>query len=796
MRGTGELKTRRAGAGWLVSILAAGALLVGPGAEAQEGTTRDALRQGLAALRAKVQKARDAGHQTLYAEIPLRVGTKFVEKDWDSGKIAEVRPDWAAYLMRQIEYESSQLDAMLAGKPNPREVPSIPDYADLVKKDRYFHVDGKPILIVTTGNSGGERGDPRYAGPGGLYALDLPAQGATRWDYKNYPIWELYQNDPKSHRVYNRGWCGHIIKDRYSLGGQEGECVISLDYAPMREAIRRTLTLRAERFRKSARFKRSKVLAAYWEFAYQNYDEPSKIKWQEWLERRYKTIARLNATWKTALNRFDEVTLPSVYWNRETNPAKYDDFGEFNLWRFTDYLKWSTDIIRELCPGWPIMTGGGQPFGRGFAGQGVDEEYLRARGVVDVFLSETGSRSWGTASFVDLQHSIDPTVMIMDPEYHSTGGFMPLMFFHGMASIDFYSWNTAGVGRSLPDGIATLRGCLDGRRLAEHIVQFAKATPQAAILYSRASLIQRYPGITTRGVHNPYTLELQKCYRAGTVLDTPMGFVTSRQLREGLTRRELKVILVPGAYFSNAEVVGKVTDFADGGGTVVILPTSFVADEYNRRRDYLKTIGVEIVREVIPKFLARKAAPGVAMPGSEYDFIQGPIAETVVEDEPTAAITWQARGGGPGDKLAGRGIRQAVNVSGRHTVLAVFEDGSPAIVARRSGRGEIIYVAMQLEQESLAGLLDWVYDRASVERTVRVKAPDGKHIPGLESRTVPHNGAYLTYLYNMTEKTVTAKLHPTLPLSTIEDLTYARTLKPTDSFQLGPYDWHVLRLTR
>jgi len=48
----------------------------------------------------------------------------------------------------------------------------------------------------------------------------------------------------------------------------------------------------------------------------------------------------------------------------------------------------------------------------------------------------------------------------------------------------------------------------------------------------------------------------------------------------------------------------------------------------------------------------------------------------------------------------------------------------------------------------------------------------------------------------MTEKTVTAKLHPTLPLSTIEDLTYARTLKPTDSFQLGPYDWHVLRLTR
>ena len=784
---------------WLSCVFvsaAAWVLLPASRAAAQEPVTREALRQALTDLRTKVQKAGDAGHQTLYAEVPLTVGTKFVEKDWDSGKIAEMRGDWAAYLMRQARYESSQLDAMLAGKGNPRKVPPIPDYAELVRKDNTFTVKGKPVLIVTTRNSGGQPGDVRYAGPGDLYAWDLPAQGATRWDYKNWPIWELYQNDPKSHRVYDRGWCGHIIKDKWSLGGQQGECIISLDYAPMREAIRKTLTLKAERFRKSARFKRAKVLAAYWEFTYQNYDEPSRIKWQQWLKRRYGAIGRLNAIWKTKLKGFEDVTLPSVYWNRERNPAKYYDFGEFNLWRFTDYLKWSTDLIRKLCPGWPIMTGGGQPFGRGFAKQGLDEEYLRARGVVDVFLSETGSRSWGTASFVDLQRSIDPNVMIMDPEYHSTGGFMPLMFFHGMASIDFYSWNSAGVGRSLPDGIATLRGCLDARRLAGAIVEFPKAVPQAAILYSRASLIQRYPGITTRGVDNPFTLELQKCYRAGTVLDTPMGFVTSRQLREGLVRRELKVILVPGAYFTAEAVFGKILDFARRGGTVVILPTSFVADEYNRRRDYLREIGVEITTEVVPKFLARKAEPGVALPGSEYDFIQGPIAQTVVQDEPTATITWKARGATPGQTLAGRGIRQAIKVSGRHTVLAAFDDGSPAVFSRRHGRGEILYVAMQLEQASVADLLDWVYDRAGVKRPVRVKDPDGKTIAGLESRTVPYRAGYLTYLYNMTEKTVTARLQPTMRLSRIEDLTYAATAKPADSFQVGPYDWYVLRLVR
>ncbi|KPJ55871.1 MAG: hypothetical protein AMS16_03470, partial [Planctomycetes bacterium DG_58] len=81
-------------------------------------------------------------------------------------------------------------------------------------------------------------------------------------------------------------------------------------------------------------------------------------------------------------------------------------------------------------------------------------------------------------------------------------------------------------------------------------------------------------------------------------------------------------------------------------------------------------------------------------------------------------------------------------------------------------------------------------------RPVRVKDPDGKTIAGLESRTVPYRAGYLTYLYNMTEKTVTARLQPTMRLSRIEDLTYAATAEPADSFQVGPYDWYVLRLVR
>jgi hypothetical protein len=774
--------------------------------------SRDGLREALADLKAKVEKAQAQNLPTLYAEVPLTVGMRFVEQDWDSRRIGNRRADWVAFLLRQIRYESQALDDLLAGKPDPRPVPPIPDYAALAKQGNYFCLDGKPALLVTTRYPRAEtdetasseaararaRGqvDYRYAGRGELWGF-VSSVGAHRYDFQTTPIWELYQKDPKSHRVFDGGWCGHIIKDRWSIGGYGGtetECIISLDYPPMLEAVRKSILMKAEEFRKDPNYNRYKMLALQWELTYQNYDEPSKVKWQNWLSRRYGTIEELNSIWKTDLTDFDAVTLPPVDWNAEENPAKFYDFGEFNLWRFTDYLLWARNVIEEQLPGWPTTTGGGQPFGSGFAHDAVDEEYLRVNGVVDIFLSETGSRSWGTAVSMELQHSMDPSAAIQDPEYHAAGGLMPLMFFHGAAVIDFYDWAGAGANAALPHAYATLRGTLDVRRLAEYVVQFPKASPQAAILYSRASLIQRFPGTTgQRGVDTPYTLELQKCYRAGTLLDTPMGFITTRQVKAGI-RDDLKVIIVPGVYFANADEVAKVLSFAEAGGTVVMMPTSFVADEYNRRRDYLKGLGVTILREEVPNYLAAKARPGVSVPGSEYDFIQGPIAETIVTEEPTAAMTWKAEGPKPADSLAGRGIRQTIAVAGDHQVLAAYEDGSPAVVAKPHGRGEVIYVAMQLEQGSVADLLDWVYDRASVERLLRAKSPTGERIPGLESRTVRYGDGFLTYLYNMTERTVTASLHPTMKVRSIEDLTYARTQEPSATFELGPYEFCVLKL--
>jgi beta-galactosidase GanA len=247
-------------------------------------------------------------------------------------------------------------------------------------------------------------------------------------------------------------------------------------------------------------------------------------------------------------------------------------------------------------------------------------------------------------------------------------------------------------------------------------------------------------------------------------------------------------------YFENDDVVKNLMAFAKDGGNLVITPTSLVADEYNRKRDYLKDLGVEIVQETVPKYLTEKARAGVAQPGSEYDFIQGPIAKTVVEAEPKAKITWKVQNGPT--SLDGAGIRQAIKLSGAHDVLATYDDGSPAVVRVKTGKGQVIYVAMQLTDAGTGDLLDWVYAQSGVQRLVRTVGPDNMRIPGLESKTVPYKEGYLTYVYNLTPDMMKVSLKPTIKVSAIENLNTCSSVNVDEVIDLGPYEWFILRLTK
>ncbi|KPJ54652.1 MAG: hypothetical protein AMS16_04570 [Planctomycetes bacterium DG_58] len=771
----------------------------GPAVLAKKRTAQRSMDE----LEALVAQAKAGEIETLYAEIPLMLGKLAFDVRWDLPEHLELRQDYADYVYRKCEQAKRNLRAVMAGAKPDLKVPPHPDFSKLKLKGRYYCLDDEPkILFSMQYHRGGEL--TQWFCPEG-YAAWISAVGGSRYNYQSTPVWQVYQKYPDTRRVYDDSWCGHIIKDKYSAGGT-GRCVISLDSPRMMEAIAQSMR---EIYLPPIRRRSYPPLYVNmgFEYSYVNYDKYSGEKFKKWLQDKYGTIAELNTTWKTKLASFDAVTMPSYDWRKaETNPAKYHDWGEFNLWRFTDYMKWAKAEIRKLLPDALTTTGGGSPFGAGFWRQGIDEEALMEAGVTDIWLSETGSRAIGVTSVMDLQRSLtkEPR-LILDPEYHALPNTCFLMFLHGCGVMDYWWWPPRMPSdfyassmkhshlRTLPEVEAVMETALDVRRMAKHIAPFPDAKPQFAVLYPEATLIQKHPA--AQGNKTPYTFEVERTYGAAVRLDTPVGFASSKMIRDGRLS-EFKVLVATGARHVAPDVWEKIKSWARAGGTLVITPTSLVADQYNRKRNYLKEIGIEILGEEVPQYLAGEAKRGIDQSG-ELDFIQGPVAKTIVKKQPTRSLV---KTGEPMSRavpmfLRAEGIIQSVQASKEWDVRRKYvETGEPAMLSRPFGKGRIYYMAGQFDIPSRKIFFNQLMERLGFDRPVRALTLAGGYPEGVESRTVRFKGDYLTYLHNETGEPRTVKLVATgKQVAEIFNLNIEERI-PAPTMTLAPYETRIMRI--
>ena len=761
-------------------------------------------RKALAAmddLRKTVEQAGAKRLETLYAEIPLKLGDLAFNVRWDIPEHLELREGYCDYIIGRCETETANLKKVMAGEAPDLKVPPHPDFARLKLQGRYFCLDGKPKILFSMQYH--RRGELlKWFCPEG-YDAHISAVGASRYTYQRTPIWPVYQKYPDTRRVYDDSWCGHIVKDQHSLGGV-GRCVISLDSPRMMDAIAESIAtfyVPAVKRRKTPPL----FIKMGWEYSYVNYDKYSGEKFRKWLKRKYGSIDKLNAAWKTKLAGLEDVTMPSYHWKQpEKNPAKYYDWGAFNLWRFTDYLKWSKGQMRKHLPGALTCTGGGEPFGANFWRQGIDEEELANEGVCDIWLSETGSRALGVTSVMDLQRSLKK-MLILDPEYHALPNTCFLMFLHGCGVMDYWWWPPDMSGfyessmkhshlRTLPEVDAVMITALDVRRIPEYITPFSDEIGSIALLYPRASLIQKFPG--AEGHKTPYTLEVEKTYAAAVRLDTPVGFASSKLIGEGVLDR-FKILVVPGARYVQAGTYDNIMAWVKGGGTVVITPTSLIADEFNRKRNYLADLGIRILEEELPEFMAGEAKRGVDQSG-ELDFIQGPVAKTLIKKEPKRDVTVKTvdvLAKAP-KKMAAAGVIQTVKPSNDWNVLATYAgEKTPAILVRDLGKGKVYYLAAQLDVESRKALFDALMDALKFKRWIRVRKRDGGYPEDVESRTLLHEGKLLTYLHNLSGRPQTVKLVPQIMgLGPIVCLN-TETKLDSQTITLGPYETKILSIT-
>jgi beta-galactosidase GanA len=377
------------------------------------------------------------------------------------------------------------------------------------------------------------------------------------------------------------------------------------------------------------------------------------------------------------------------------------------------------------------------------------------------------------------------------------------MFLHGCGIMDYWWWPEdmnefydSSMKHShlisLKDVDTVMKAALDIRRLPKYIVPFSYQKNEFSILYSRASLIQKYP--EAKGVKTPYALETEKTYEAAVRLDTPVGFSSSKRIRDGIPK-ETKVLVIPGVKYMEGDIYEKIKDWCTRGKIVVITPSSLVADQFGRKRNYLDDLGIEVQSEELPEYLAGENKPGLQQTG-EFSFIQGPVVKTIISKEPKVDFeTDKADIFKQPVKMSAAGTIQTVKPAPDWKILAKTADGNPMIMKKYLGRGSVYYLAAQLDVPSRKALFDLLIDKAGINRAIRTSDPDGVYVPEVESRTVKFEDGLLTYLHNTAEKEFTIKLNA--GKKEIVKITWLNAEKDLtgDTVTVAPYETKLLKIT-
>jgi len=763
-------------------------------AEAQDPVTvidqgRFTLRQGVraedvpqsaavAALRKEAQKQSDLLRETIRAAQLQGLETIYQERHLVTADLGlQIRPRLAwynndekkremfAYVVQscrrgRVELEDTmqaglrlqEADDTQVGEPLIRPLPRLKGRPI---KDSYFLDEHNEPMMVVSLHSPSQNLQRFFATPF-QHLESYTVGGGSRWSIYDSPVYAAFKRWPDTHRVGWDGWCGHLIRDINSMAGSKREnIVICLESPHTKEAVEEYIRTNIPKFHANSELLYD--IEAY-ELMYICYCERSQRMFHDWLGKKYGAVDRANEKWSTGYKSFDEVVPPPVKDSKPlpgTNRALWYDWARFNQDRFTDYLLWVRNLIRKIDPQTPLAAGGSSSMLAGRTGTtGIDEERI-ANELDDVVLHEGGESTLG----LDLQMALsEKKKPLADPEmYLNSVQYLLPHFLHGKSVVQLFHWPAQpsselhGITASslahswkypLADIGELIRAALDVRRLNKEIAAFSDVPAEVAILYSQTATLQLPPEMLTWQT-TPYLAELEKTYKASQYLDAKITFVTERQILKGWLSR-YKVLIVPGVRNIPSEVFEKISDYALQGGRVLVVPESFLGDEYNRPVNYLSRWGLTVRQTQRPK----PGGLGAMVQGYDQSFSQ---AITFADDAPQKLIAVGAERFGSIGELEARGVRQIFEMNGKTITLARDAHGEPAIVQIPAGKGVIYYSGSLLEERSYARLLEVLLRDARVTRPVRMRMTDGDAW-NIEARFAPLGSRKLLYIVNFNDR--------------------------------------------
>jgi hypothetical protein len=583
------------------------------------------------------------------------------------------------------------------------------------------------------------------------------------------------------------------------MGGRKEDVVICLESTNTRKAISEYIKLHQREWTGNPDLLYN--IMAY-ELQYMCYCEKSQQMFREWLKSNYSDINELNRTWRTSYKLFSEIRAPETRNARpvdEINRAAWYDWSLFNARRFTDYLKWIKEEMRKYDHNTPICAGGtSSMLSSSNSVSGIDEELI-INEVDDVILNESG----GSEIFSDLllSLSINKKVMV-DPEMGGSTHGLLLQFLHGKSDISKWWWagmpskeypqmNQSSLPHSkeisLSDIDEVLRIGLDVRRLGSEIAEFCKPDPEIAILYSKTSIIQVPPRQVQSG-STPYIDALTSVWEGARFLGCRTGFVTEHQILAGKLSK-IKLLIIPAVKYLRADIFIAIKHYVENGGTALIIPESFAFDQYARENNMLTDFGILIKSVILPPVTGE----GERIKNYDQSFSQATlygevrekitcISEDIFKSKSAPVI------------LFSDGLVQTID-PGNNKVLARFDNGSPAIVLVRTGKGSIYYLASPLRTSDYHLLLSPLADLTGLNRPVIGVDADGNLITGAEVRAVEQSNDYLVYGSNLTSGIVEFDLKADKMTGSMIDLRNMTRYKSCH-VKLGPYQESIFRIEK
>jgi len=625
-------------------------------------------------------------------------------------------------------------------------VKPVPDIRNLrISGNRFVDPAGNTALICAM-NYHNEGALLKFFSPENhkreLYAVG----GGSRYDIEWSPVYKAFKENPGTVRVGWRGWCGHLIKDQWSMGGRKENVVLCLENQKILDAIDEYNRIHAKEWVNDPSL--LYVILAY-ELTYMCYCDESLRRFRLWLEEKHGSIEALNSNWNTEYRDFSEVIPPPTEGQGPTsdvNRAAWFDWANWNTRRFTDHLKWSRKSVRKLHPDIPICAGGTHSMlSTSNSTSGIDEELI-INEVDDVILHE-GNDLLG----IDLLNALAETPKPMvDPEQGGGCRRWLLNYLHGKSTIAMFWWPKQP-SRQFPSSTLAspfhgnmsikkvaehLTTALDVRRLSEELTAFWDIKKEAAILYSKTNMLQVDPELIGTNT-TPYLTALRESYEAARCLDTGLTFISEKQLLKGKGDK-FKLIILPAATYMSREVFSAIDGYVKAGGNLLVLPESLLMNEYTHQMNYLETWGIHIAsthKENIEGFgdLQQKYDQNLER---QVKFGGGKVVSAAKFSDEVEPF-----------ELTISGLFQEIQADKGKVLISAIDD-TPILTKIARGSGYIWYLAGMPERESLLNLLDLVYAKSGIERRFRVTDKDGSRVPGLEARMVSREHDDLIYLAN------------------------------------------------